>query len=70
MIYKGGVDRFIFFAPDGKLVSNFQTVYELHMCIEFLSKALTHFDMQEVFQIIPTNTVHTLSNRLDRIFDC
>ena len=50
---EGGTDKFIFFASDGKLVNDFQTVYDLHMRIEALSKALTSYDMLDVFQVIP-----------------
>ena len=67
---EGGVDRFTIFASDGKLVNNFQTMYDLHTCIESISKTLTHFDMQDVFQIIPAQTVQTLSDRIDMLFEC
>ena len=67
---EGGIDKFTFFASDGKLVNDFQTVYDLHMRIETLSKALTHFDMQDVFQIIPPPIVEDLSGRLKTLFSC
>ena len=62
---EGGTDKFIFFASDGKLVNDFQTVYDLHMRIEALSKALTSYDMLDVFQIIPEDTILKLSSTLD-----
>jgi len=40
------------------------------MRIEGLSKALTHFDMQDVFQIIPEDTIQRLSSELDPLFLC
>ena len=67
---EGGTDKFTFFASDGKLVNDFQTVYDLHMRIEALSKALTSYDMLDVFQVIPQETILRLSSALDLLFDC
>ena len=38
---RGGLDKFTFFASDGKLVKNFQTVYDLHIRMQALSITLT-----------------------------
>ena len=50
---EGGVDRFFFFKYNGKMVNEFRTVYNLHMQIEALVKALKLFDMRDVFTMIP-----------------
>ena len=67
---EGGTDKFTFFASDGKLVNDFQTVYDLHMRIEALSKALTSYDMLDVFQVIPQATILKLSSALELLFSC
>ena len=67
---EGGTDKFTFFASDGKLVNDFQTVYDLHMRIEALNKALTSYDMLDVFQVIPEDTILKLSSALDHLFEC
>ena len=42
---------------DGKVGSKFKAVYDLHMHIEALSKALTFFDMKDAFKIISEQTI-------------
>ena len=48
--------------------SDFKALYDLHMCIEALSKALTFFDMKDVFEILPEHMIETLENKLQNIF--
>ena len=45
-------------------------MYDLHLRIEALSKALTSYDMLDVFQVIPQATILKLSSALDLLFDC
>ena len=40
---EGGSDKFSFFETDGKIGSEFKAVYNIHMQIEALSKALAFF---------------------------
>ena len=47
---EGGIDKFCFFETDGRTVGDFQTVYDLNMRIEALSKTLSFFDMIDVFR--------------------
>jgi len=65
-----GEGTFTLFSSDEKLMSDFQTVYDIHMRIKGFSKALTHFDMQDVFQIIPEDTIQWLRCELDTLFVC
>jgi len=55
-VREGGSDNFSFFQSDGKIGSEFKAVYDIHMQIEALSKALDFFDLDDVFQIIPEAT--------------
>ena len=48
--------------------SDFKAVYDLHMRIEALSKALTFLDTKDVFEIIPEQTIDTSENKLHDIF--
>ena len=48
--------------------SNFKALYDLHMRVEALSKALTFFDMKDVFEIIPEHRIETLENKLQNMF--
>ena len=67
---KGRDDKFTFFASNEKLLRNFQTVYDLHMRIEAISKDLTYYDMKDGFQIIPAETAAKLGINMDTLFDC
>ena len=67
---EGGSEVFTFFETDGSIGSDFRTVYNLHMRIEALSKALTFFDMRDVFQIVPENTVAQIRAQLQHLFQC
>ena len=69
-VREGGVGKFAFFASSGNLVSNFYPVYDLYIQIDALSKILTHFNMQDMFQVIPETTVRKLSDRIDMPFTC
>ena len=48
--------------------SDFKTLYDLHMHVEALSKALTFFDMKDVFEIISEHTIEALENKLQHMF--
>ena len=61
---------FTFFETDGLVGSDFRTVYNLYMRIEALSKALTFFDMRNVFQIVPELTVAQIRAQLQHLFRC
>ena len=67
---EGGSANFMFFASNGKLVNDFQAVYDLHIWIEAISKALTHYDMKDLFHIILAETAKDLSVKLEMLFDC
>ena len=60
----GGEDRFTFFEPDGKVGGEFCAVYDLHMRLEALSKAIMFYDMDDVFHILPSKTVTLLESKL------
>ena len=64
----GGNDKFVFFEVNGKMVNKFQTVYDLHMRIEALAQALNFYDMCDIFQVIPENTVELLEVQLANLF--
>ena len=67
---EGGSDRFSFFASDGKMIGDFKTVYDLHMRIESASKAMTQYDMQDVFQVILPATLSLLNSAIEDLFKC
>ena len=54
VVREAGSEKFAFLETDGKVGNTFKAVYELHMQIEALYTALTYFDIDNVFQIIPT----------------
>lgn len=58
-----------FFQADGSTRSEFRTVYNLHMRIDALSTALKYFDMADVFQIVPSETIVLLEKHLMTLFD-
>ena len=47
--------------------SDFKALYDLHIRVEALSKALTFFDMKDIFEIIPEYTIKMLENKLQNI---
>ena len=51
------VDKFSLFEADEKIGSDFKAIYDLHICFETLSKSLTFYDMKDVFQILPEDTI-------------
>ena len=63
-------DKFTFFEVNGKIENYFKTVYDLHMRVKALSKALVFLNMQNVFQIIPESTVEELHQKLTDLFVC
>ena len=67
---EGGSDKFAFFETSGSLGSDFKSVYDLHMRIEALSKALTLYDMTDVFQVLPDVTVLDLEQKLRAVHAC
>ena len=66
---EGGADKFTFFDLDGQTGGEFWAVYDLHMRLEALSKAITFYDMGDVFKILPSNTVALLESKLDVYFN-
>ena len=67
---EGGSDKFSFFETNGLIGSDFKAVYDLHMRIEALSKALVFFNMIDVFQILPESTVNSLEEKLTDLHVC
>lgn len=65
-----GVGYIHHLASDGKLVNDFQTVYDFHIRLEDLSEALTHFGMTDIFQIIPSSIDKDSSSTLTTFFAC
>jgi len=61
---EGGENKFTFFETDGKSGSDFCAVYDLHMRLDALGKAITFFDMDDVFNTIPYETVKMLEMKL------
>jgi len=51
------------------LGSDFRAVYNLHMRLDALGKAITFFDMDDVFNIIPCETVIMLEMKLEDLFN-
>ena len=43
-------------------------MYDLHMRIDSFSKSLTYYDMADVFQVIPSDILKTLEERLEVVF--
>ena len=64
-----GIDKLTFIKSNGKIVNKFQTIYDLHMQIEALAKYLNFFNMRDVFEIIPENTVELLPAKLEDLFE-
>ena len=67
---EGGADKFSFFASDGKIIGDFKTVYDLHIHIESISKAMTQFDMLDVFQVILSATLPLLNIAIEELLVC
>ena len=67
---EGGSDKFAFFETTGSIRNNFKTVYDLHMRVEALSKALVFYDLVDVFQILDGPTVTQLSVHLEDLLAC
>jgi len=67
---EGGSDKFSFFETTGSIGSDFKAVYDLHMRIKALSKALVFFDMIDVFQILPESTVLSLEVKISELHAC
>ena len=65
---EGGTNKFTFFESDGQTGGDFRAVYDLHMRLEALSKAITFYDMGDVFQILPSNIIVVLESKLDVYF--
>ena len=65
---EGGEDKFTFFESDGKVGGDFRAVYDLHMRLEALSKAVLFYDMDDVSNIIPCETVKLLESKLSVVF--
>ena len=53
----GGSNKFAFLETTGLLGSDFKAVYDLHIQIKPLSKALVLYDMTDALQILPESTV-------------
>ena len=47
---------------------DFHAVYDLHMRLEALSKAIMFYDMDDIFNILPSNTAKLLEKKLDVLF--
>jgi len=60
----GGRETFTFFKMNGKIVGDFESVYNLHMHIESLNKDLLFYDMKDLFDIITESTIQRLKIRL------
>ena len=69
-IWEGGTDRFPFFELNGQVGSHFKAVYDLHMCIDALSKALAFLDIRDVFHIISDHTLDLLEIQIQDLFSC
>ena len=65
---EGGEDKFTFFESDGKVGGDFRAVYDLHMRLEALSKAILFYDMDDVFHILFSETVKRLEDKLTVLF--
>ena len=67
---EGGKDKFTFFEANGQLGSGFKAVYDLQMRIEALSKALSFYDMYDVFLLILAQALDQLKSQLKTVFEC
>jgi len=63
-----GEEKFAFFKTDGNVGGDFRAVYDLHMRLEALSKAIMFYDMDEVFNVLLSNAVKFLESKLDALF--
>ena len=68
--HEGGDNKFTFFQSNGKILSDFETVYNLHMRIGALSKALESYAVKDVFGIFPELTVQRVNTYLKVLFAC
>ena len=67
---EGGNNKFTFFESDGKVGGDFRAVYDLHMRLEALAKSIMFYDMDDVFNILPSETVKLLEEKLEVLFAC
>ena len=67
---EGRSDKFSFVETTGLLGSDFESVYDLYMRIDALSKALILYDMTDVFHILLESTVLDLELKLRVIHAC
>ena len=65
---EGSSDKLCFFKAIGQAGGDFKAVYDLHMRIEALSKALYLYYMYDIFNIIPGKTLDTLEKKLQDVF--
>ena len=65
---EGGEEKFTLFETDGKVGGDFRAVYNLHMRLEDLSKAIMYYDMDDIFNVLPSETVQLLERKLDVLF--
>ena len=65
---EGEDDKFTLFESDGKVGGDFRAVYDLHMRLEALSKAIIFYDMEDVFQILSRDMVQELETKLSILF--
>ena len=67
---EGGSNKFSFFVTSGSIGNDLKAVYNLHMRIEALSKAIVFFGMVDAFQIMDVSTVASLELHLNALFVC
>ena len=63
-----GSDTFSFFETDGKTGFDFKAVHALHIRIDALLTTLKYYDMDNVFQIIPSVLIPKLQSKISGLF--
>ena len=63
-----GGGKFTFIKTDKKSVSDLDNLYDLHIRLYVIFNAITFFDMDDAFNIIPYKAVKLLESKLQNIF--
>ena len=69
-VREGVSDKLAFSETTGLIGNGFKTVYDQHMRVEALSKALLFYDLIDILQIIHASTVNELTVHLDDLNAC
>ena len=65
---EGDDNKFTFFQSNIKILNDFETIYNLHMRIDSLTKSLEYYGMKDVLKIVLEQTVQCLNTYLETMF--